>query len=167
MQTLKEFLFPNLSKIDNLYELGIIIPEMFLFLTKKEVAEELIKFDSYSYFETLTLFFFKEEEMNMMINDEMFETYLENNLNQKNKIICPLIIENIDTNKLKQNIEDYIKHPGWLVAENLLDESIRMIQCEVTAIQRVEYITFFARRNVMINIYERFRKECMPDMNFL
>ena len=105
--TLKEFLFPNLSKIDNLYELGIIIPEMFLFLTKKEVAEELIKFDSYSYFETLTLFFFKEEEMNMMINDEMFETYLENNLNQKNKIICPLIIENIDTNKLKQNIEGY------------------------------------------------------------
>ena len=69
--------------------------------------------------------------------------------------------------QLKQNIEDYIKHPGWLVAENLLDESIRMIQCEVTAIQRVEYITFFARRNVMINIYERFRKECMPDMNFL
>ena len=65
--TLKEFLFPNLSKINNLYELGIIIPEMFLFLTKKEVAEELIKFDSYSYFETLTLFFFKEEEMNMMI----------------------------------------------------------------------------------------------------
>ena len=77
-------------------------------MTKKEVAEELIKFDCYSYFETLTLFFYKEEEMNMMINDEMFETFLEN-INSKNKLICPLIIDNIDLNKLKENIQGYNK----------------------------------------------------------
>ena len=106
--TLKGFLFPNSGKIKNIKELDNIISEIFLFLTKKEVAEELIKFDCYSYFETLTLFFYKEEEMNMMINDEMFETFLEN-INSKNKLICPLIIDNIDLNKLKENIQGYNK----------------------------------------------------------
>ena len=106
--TLKGFLFPNSGKIKNINELDIIIPEMFLFLTKKEVAEELIKFDCYSYFETLTLFFLKEEEINMMINDEMFDTFLEK-INAQNKQICPLIIDNIDFNKLKENINEYNK----------------------------------------------------------
>jgi len=107
--TLKGFLFPNSGKIKNINELDITtIPEMFLFLTKKEVAEELIKFDCYSYFETLTLFFFKEEEINMMINDEMFDTFLEN-INSQNKQVCPLIIDNIDFNKLKENINEYNK----------------------------------------------------------
>ena len=106
--TLKEKLFPHFEKISN-YKFNSVKQEMFLFLTKKEVAEEFIKFDSYSYFETLSLFFFKEEEINMMTNEEMFETYLENNINKKSKISSPLMIEDIDENELKKNILEYNK----------------------------------------------------------
>ena len=44
----------------------------------------------------------------MMINDEMFDTFLEN-INSQNKQVCPLIIDNIDFNKLKENINEYNK----------------------------------------------------------
>ena len=104
--TLKEKLFPHFEKI-SYYKFNSVKQEMFLFLTKKEVAEEFIKFDSYSYFETLILFFFKEEEINMMTNEEMFETYLQNNINKKSKISSPLMLDDIDETDLQKNILDY------------------------------------------------------------
>ena len=107
--TLKEYLFPSLRKINNLIQFNKIVQEMFLFLTKKEVAEEMIKFDSYSYFETLTLFFFREEEINMMVNDDMFNSLFENKILDKKKNLCPLIIDDIDKNKLKENFDEYNK----------------------------------------------------------
>jgi hypothetical protein len=45
----------------------------------------------------------------MMTNEEMFETYLENNINKKSKISSPLMIEDIDENELKKNILEYNK----------------------------------------------------------
>ena len=105
--TLKGKLFPHTGKI-NIDKFNSIIQEMFLFLTKKEVAEELIKFDSFSYFETLIMFFFNEEEINVMVNDETFENCLENDINvQFNKEICPLMIDDINIDDLTNNINEY------------------------------------------------------------
>lgn len=69
--------------------------------------------------------------------------------------------------QLIQNIEDYKKHPEWPISDNLLDESMKMIQCEVISIQRTDYVTFWAQRNVMIKIHERFRMERLPNILFL
>ena len=101
--TLKEKLFPHLGPI-NIDNFESVKQEMFLFLTKKEVAEELIKFDSYSYFETLIMFFFQEDEINKMSNDEMIEKNLgEDDNNEK----LFLMIDKFDIEKLKENIEGY------------------------------------------------------------
>ena len=104
--TLKGLLFPNIGKIpQKLYD--TIIPELFLFLTKKDVAEKLISFDSFSYFETLTLFFLREDEINKIIMQDSSD-FVINFENKKNKKrLCPLNIEQIDLEKLKCNIEEY------------------------------------------------------------
>ena len=61
--TLKGILFPYVGKINlNIYDK--IIPEMFFFLTKKDVAVTLINFDSFSYFDTLSQFIIRENEVN-------------------------------------------------------------------------------------------------------
>ena len=105
--TLKGFLFPNIGKIPK-KNYNTIIPELFLFLTKKNVALELITFDSYSYFETLTLFIFREDEINKIYNEDIinsnFLSNLENNSNKDN--FCPLNINQMDKEKLKSNINE-------------------------------------------------------------
>ena len=105
--TLKGLSFPNIGKIPlKLYDK--IIPELFLFLTKKDVAEKLISFDSFSYFETLTLFFLREDEINKIIMQDSSDLVInfESNKNNKKKL-CPLNIEQINLEKLKCNIEEY------------------------------------------------------------
>ena len=101
--TLKEFMFPNLEKI-NINNFGNVVQEMFLFLTQRKVAEELIKFDCYSYFETLAFFFFKEDEINAILNDEMIDNFNEKKMNENS---CLLLINKIDENELKKSIEEY------------------------------------------------------------
>lgn len=66
--------------------------------------------------------------------------------------------------QLKQNIEDYLKNPKWIISDNLFDENMRMIQCEVASIRGTEYITFREKQDA---IHERFRWKCLPDMLFL
>ena len=106
--TLKGLFFPNIGKIPlKLY--NSIIPDLFLFLTKKNIAMELISFDSFSYFETLTLFILREEEIktlsNVDLNDSNFNFINENNKNKND--FCPLNINQIDFEKLKTNIDEY------------------------------------------------------------
>ena len=106
--TLKGLLFPNIGKIsEKIYDR--IIPELFLFLTKRDIAIELISFDSFSYFETLTLFILREDEINKIVNDDSYEANFfnknENNMNKKK--FCPLNIEQIDLAKLQLNIKEY------------------------------------------------------------
>ena len=110
--TLKGYSFPNMNKIPiNIYD--NIIPELFLFLTKKNIAKELISFDSFSYFETLTSFIIREDEINTIVNNDLTENSFnfinnnETNNSYKNKF-CPLNINKIDLEKLKSNIKEYI-----------------------------------------------------------
>ena len=107
--TLKGILFPNVGKIP-LDKLNLVIPQLFYFLTREDVSIKLISFDCFSYFETLTLFFIREDEINKIINDELSNENDINNTKEKNlkkEQICPLLVNELDLDKLKSNIKGY------------------------------------------------------------
>ena len=107
--TLKGILFPNVGKIP-LDQYTKIIPQFFLFLTKKKISLEMINFDSFSYFETLTLFILSEDEINKLNGEENFNRNNSiNNINYKenNNKFYPLDIDHIEIEDLKSNINDY------------------------------------------------------------
>ena len=109
--TIKGYTFPNMQKIP-VNDYDSIIPELFLFLTKKKIAIELISFDSFSYFETLTLFILREDEINKIVNDDLTDNnynFINNNeTNIYNNKFCPLTINKIDLEKIKLNIKEYL-----------------------------------------------------------
>ena len=105
--TLKGILFPYVGKI-NLDIYDNIIPEMFLFLTKKDVATILINFDSFSYFDTLSLFIIRENEVNK-INDNSFndKKLIHNEENIYENRFCPSKYNESYIEKFKSNINEY------------------------------------------------------------
>ena len=127
--TLKGFLFPNIGKIPK-DSYNKIIPELFLFLTKKNVAMELISFDSFSYFETLTLFILREDEINKIYNEDISNSNILNNFEQnKNKNnFCPLNINQMDIEKLKSNINEYIDNNDKNNNNIILDDNLLINQ---------------------------------------
>ena len=105
--TLKGILFPYVGKI-NLDIYDSIIPEMFLFLTKKDVASILINFDSFSYFDTLSLFIVRENEVNK-IHDNLFndKKLIQNEENIYENRFCPSKFNKLYIEKFKLNINQY------------------------------------------------------------
>lgn len=66
--------------------------------------------------------------------------------------------------QMKINIEDYITHHEWEISKNLFDESIRMIQCEMNALQMTDYATFEHGDNSLMLKHIRFCRESLPKM---
>ena len=66
--------------------------------------------------------------------------------------------------QMRINIEDYLKHCEWKVPANLFDESIRMIQCEMNALQLTDYATFNNSNDSLMIEHARFRIESLSKM---
>ena len=66
--------------------------------------------------------------------------------------------------QMRINIEDYLKHCEWQVPANLFDESIRMIQCEMNALQLTDYATFEHGNDSLMIEHGRFRIESLSKM---
>ena len=66
--------------------------------------------------------------------------------------------------QMKTYIEDYVNHYEWRIPENLFDESIRMIQCEMNALQLTDYVTFKYSNDSLMAEHGRFRIEALPKM---
>ena len=150
--TLKGLLFPNIGKIPlKIYR--DIIPELFLFLTKKNIAKELISFDSFSYFETLTLFILSEEEIRKLSNNDLFDNFNFINDNNTNKTdICPLNINQINIEKLKSNIEEYKNNDNNKIAnkeENLKINEDYLYELIYNLMELCENQTIF-KSNILI-----------------
>lgn len=64
--------------------------------------------------------------------------------------------------QMKIIIKDYLNHCEWNISENLLDESVRMVHCEINAIQSVDYATFIHGDNSLMVAHARFRIEAIP-----
>lgn len=64
--------------------------------------------------------------------------------------------------QMKTIIEDYLSHCEWHLPENLFDESVRMIQCELNALQVTDYATFKHKDNSLMVEHGRFRIETIP-----
>ncbi len=64
--------------------------------------------------------------------------------------------------QMKAIIEDYLKHCEWRLPENLLDESVRMVQAEINALQVTDYATFKHGEDSLMVEYVRFQKEVLP-----
>ena len=64
--------------------------------------------------------------------------------------------------QMKTIIEDYLNHNEWRISENLLDESVRMIQSEMNALQVTDYATFKHDENTLMVEHGKFRIETLP-----
>ena len=53
-------------------------------------------------------------------------------------------------------IEDYLSHEEWILPDNLFDESVRKIQCQLNAIQTTDYATFKHSENSLMVEHGRF-----------
>ena len=141
--TLKGIYFPNVGRIP-LETYNKVIPELFLFLTRADVAIKLISFDCLSYFETLTLFFIREDEINKIIDDELsVQNYSDmNNDKESNELIlkkeqlCPLVINDINIDKLKSNIKGYKEH--GITPDKKIDDLKQNIDCLLELIYNIK-----------------------------
>ena len=64
--------------------------------------------------------------------------------------------------QMKTIIGDYLNHNEWPVPENLFDESIRMIQSEMNALQITDYATFKHGEKTLMVEHSRFRIDTLP-----
>ena len=58
---------------------------------------------------------------------------------------------------MQQNISDYQNNTAAIVPDNLFDESIRMIQSEIIALQSVDYAPF-RQKNLLLSVHQKFCK---------
>ena len=58
---------------------------------------------------------------------------------------------------MQQNISDYQNNTAAIVPDNLFDESIRMIQSEIIALQNVDYAPF-RQKNLLLSVHQKFCK---------
>ena len=59
-------------------------------------------------------------------------------------------------------IEDYLSHCEWQLPENLFDESLKMVQSEMIALQGTDYATFVHKEDSLMVEHGRFRIESLP-----
>ena len=59
-------------------------------------------------------------------------------------------------------IEDYLNHEEWILPDNLFDESIRKIQCQLNAIQMTDYATFEHDEDSLMVEHGRFCVDVLP-----
>lgn len=64
--------------------------------------------------------------------------------------------------QMKINAKDYIEHQELQIPENLFDESIRMIQSELIALQTTDYATFIHGKDSFMVKHGIFRVESLP-----
>lgn len=64
---------------------------------------------------------------------------------------------------MQQNICDYQKNSTVDVPNNLLDETTRMIQCQITELQYIDYVTLIKKNN-LITVHQEFCKKTAIDM---
>lgn len=64
---------------------------------------------------------------------------------------------------MKQNIFDYQKNTEAIVPKNLLDETIRMIQSEIFALQGVDYTPFYKKSHLLAT-HQKFCKQTISDI---
>lgn len=64
--------------------------------------------------------------------------------------------------QMKTIIGDYLNHNEWPVPENLFDESVRMIQSEMNALQITDYATFKHGEKTFMVEHGRFRIVTLP-----
>jgi len=64
--------------------------------------------------------------------------------------------------QMKTIIGDYLNHNEWPVPENLFDESIRMVQSEMNALQITDYATFKHGEKTLMVEHGRFRIDTLP-----
>ena len=64
--------------------------------------------------------------------------------------------------QMKTIIGDYLNHNEWPVPENLFDESIRMVQSEINALQITDYATFNHGEKTLMVEHGRFRVVTLP-----
>ena len=61
-------------------------------------------------------------------------------------------------------IEDYLSHEEWILPDNLFDESVRKIQCQLNAIQTTDYVTFKHDEDSLMVKHGRFCDEILPKL---
>lgn len=59
---------------------------------------------------------------------------------------------------------DYLEHKDWRISENLFDESVRMIQGEMLAIQNTDYVTFKQRKDSLAYVHGVFRNDTLRNL---
>lgn len=59
---------------------------------------------------------------------------------------------------------DYLEHQELQITENLFDESIRMIQSEIYALQNTDYATFKQKQDSLMYEHGRFRLDTLREM---
>ncbi len=64
--------------------------------------------------------------------------------------------------QMKTIIGDYLNHNEWPIPENLFDESIRMVQSEINALQITDYATFKHGEKTLMVEHGRFRVVTLP-----
>lgn len=67
--------------------------------------------------------------------------------------------------QMKQIIEDYLDHTEWIITENLFDESVRIIQCEINAIQTTDYATIKGGEKSLMDEHYKFRNDTVKKLN--
>ena len=61
-------------------------------------------------------------------------------------------------------IEDYLSHEEWILPNNLFDESVRKIQCQVNAIQTTDYAIFKHDEDSLMVEHGRFCVDVLPKL---
>lgn len=59
-------------------------------------------------------------------------------------------------------IEDYLNHDEWILPDNLFDESVRMIQCQLNAIQTTDFATFKHDEDSLMVEHGKFCLDVLP-----
>lgn len=67
---------------------------------------------------------------------------------------------------MQKNISDYQKNREASVPDNLLDETTRMIQSEIFALQSTDYAPF-SQKNLLMAAHQKFCKETAVDMQLI
>lgn len=90
--------------------------------------------------------------------------YLSSKANTEQYLFCHSLYLYQALTLMRTVIKNYLDHCEWRITENLLDESTRMIQCEMGALQATDYATFKHSDGSLMIDHGRFRKEGLPKL---
>lgn len=69
--------------------------------------------------------------------------------------------------QLHQNIEAFLNHDEWPISENLFDDNLWRIRCEINALRATDYYTFKQTEDTLMNVQNRFRMETYLEIQFV